>query len=225
MKELSIVIPVFNNFNFTKNLLADLSHLPEEVEIIVVDNGSTDETALLENDRIKIIRNSDNNGFGFAANQGQAESVGKVICILNNDVKVVKDKSIWWKELVDQAQDGSIVCPTGGLLNENLHFIKEVDYFVDDPGFYLSGWCLSAKRETFKRLVENGNVGPFRSDLYFCYFEDTHCSFRAKELGIPLKVIKLPLHHFGRMTGKKLNLSKMYHESREKFIKIWGKNV
>ena len=43
-KILSICIPVFNKFNFTKSCLKDLEKLPNDHEIIVVDNGSTDET-------------------------------------------------------------------------------------------------------------------------------------------------------------------------------------
>ena len=42
--KLSIVIPVFGKFNFTRACLSDLFKLPFNHEIIVVDNGSTDET-------------------------------------------------------------------------------------------------------------------------------------------------------------------------------------
>ena len=53
-KILSIVIPVFNKFNFTKACLSDLSKLSSDHEIIIVDNGSTDETqAQLEGSKLK----------------------------------------------------------------------------------------------------------------------------------------------------------------------------
>jgi GT2 family glycosyltransferase len=41
---LSIVIPVWNKYNFTRDCLRDLVRLGSDNEIIVVDNGSTDET-------------------------------------------------------------------------------------------------------------------------------------------------------------------------------------
>lgn len=41
---LSIVIPVWNKWNFTRDCLRDLARLSHDNEIIVVDNGSTDET-------------------------------------------------------------------------------------------------------------------------------------------------------------------------------------
>ena len=41
----SIIIPVYNNVNFTKAALQDLLRLPNTYEIVIVDNASTDSTA------------------------------------------------------------------------------------------------------------------------------------------------------------------------------------
>ena len=47
MQLISICIPVFNKYNFTKSCLNDLFRLPEnQVQIIVVDNASTDSTQI-----------------------------------------------------------------------------------------------------------------------------------------------------------------------------------
>ena len=96
--KLSIVIPVFNNWNFTKSALRDLSKLPDDHEIIVVDNGSSDDTCKLDNpvdlELHKIfvyIRNEENLGFAKACNIGFAKSSGEHVCFLNNDIRV-KDK-------------------------------------------------------------------------------------------------------------------------------------
>jgi glycosyltransferase involved in cell wall biosynthesis len=43
-KVLSIVVVVFNKWNFTKSCLKDLVQLPADHEIIVIDNASSDET-------------------------------------------------------------------------------------------------------------------------------------------------------------------------------------
>ena len=42
--KISIVIPIFNKYQFTKACLNDLFKLPEDNEIIIVDNASTDES-------------------------------------------------------------------------------------------------------------------------------------------------------------------------------------
>ena len=59
MFRLSICIPVYNKYAFTKSCLDDLYKLPEDHEIIIIDNGSTDDTGSLlkNNNRIKYIRN------------------------------------------------------------------------------------------------------------------------------------------------------------------------
>lgn len=59
--KLSIIMPVFNKINFTKSALNDLFLLPEDHQIIVVDNGSTDDTA-------KYLRQIDRPHFGFIRN-------------------------------------------------------------------------------------------------------------------------------------------------------------
>src|SRR5581483_582453 len=65
-----------------------------DLELIVIDNGSTDGTreyltALAERDsRVRVLRNDDNRGFGPAVNQGFAAATGDVLVILNNDTVV-----------------------------------------------------------------------------------------------------------------------------------------
>jgi GT2 family glycosyltransferase len=67
----------------------------------------------------------------------------------------------------------------------------------------------------------DGDIGPF-SRRFFNFFEDTDLNFRAKELGIPLKIVWVPVRHIGHVTAKDIGLSKMYTESRQKFLEIWG---
>lgn len=41
---LSIVVTVFNRWNYTKSCITDLAQLSEDHELIIIDNNSTDET-------------------------------------------------------------------------------------------------------------------------------------------------------------------------------------
>lgn len=231
MVDLSIIIPCFNNLNFTKNIINDLVKLPDSCEIIITDNASTDGTVeylkeLISNSlehKIKLIENGSNLGFGKANNQGYEIASGETILFLNNDVRVKSDYSSWHERLLEHVSDDSLISLNGGLLDSNFNFITETRQYVDNSGFYLSGWSLAGKKKIFDCLTHENWGGPWDSDTFFSYFEDCDLSFRAKEKGIPLKVVELPLHHFGRMTGKKLNLPKLYSESRVKFIKKWKK--
>ncbi|MEG6504016.1 glycosyltransferase family protein [Nitratidesulfovibrio sp. 1201_IL3209] len=88
----SIIIPVFNQMHFTVTCLDVLfRNTPEPCEIIVVDNGSTDETPrLLEGyaGRIRVIRNERNEGFARACNAGAAAATAPYLLFLNNDTEV-----------------------------------------------------------------------------------------------------------------------------------------
>ena len=67
MIKLSIVIPVYNKFAFTKSALQDLSKLSSDNEIIIVDNETDEDNSvdylrsLSKYNNIKIIKCSDIN--------------------------------------------------------------------------------------------------------------------------------------------------------------------
>lgn len=229
--KLSIVIPVHNNHHFTKACLKDLHQLPKDHQIVLIDNGSkpTARTAVgitrAGDDRLIYIRNEDNLGFAKACNQGYVAAQGEYIMFLNNDIRVLTDHQTWTQLVIDAAQDGSLVGPTGGLLDANLNFVKEEDKLLVSKYFYMSGWNLTASKETWEKLKINDYEGPFTEEFGGSYFEDTDLSFRAKKLGIPFKILPVPVLHFGRMTGKQLGLPELYTAAHTKFINKWTGRV
>src|SRR3990172_3068200 len=86
----SLGIPVWNQSRFTKMCLDSLLETTtgQNTEVIVVDNGSTDDTpALLEKyPSVQVIRNRHNRGVSAAWNQIVKASNGEWIGILNNDL-------------------------------------------------------------------------------------------------------------------------------------------
>ena len=120
MIRLSIVIPVFNNVNFTKACLQDLSQLPDDHEIVVVDDASTDKTEEIVRSfgRCTYVKNEKNSGFAFSVNLGYTRSTGRYVMFLNNDIRVKSDKGNWTEKILDKA-DGKLVGPTGGLLDSS----------------------------------------------------------------------------------------------------------
>jgi len=227
-KKLAIVIPVFNNWTHTKRALSDLSALPSDHLIIIIDNGSTDNTKDLNSSgKIFVIRNQNNIGFAKSSNQGfeLAVKLGyENVMFLNNDIRVLEDcknKETWTNPLIDCAREGHIVGPTVGCLDENFNFICESNKFPSRGYSYLSGWNLTASTETWKHLVLENDIGPFNTK-FISYFEDTDLSFRAKKLGIELKVVDVPVKHIGRVTGKKVGISALYSQSRKIFTELWS---
>ena len=92
--QVSIIIPVFNKWELTRNCLESLrTHTPEDVEVIVADNASSDDTvteldrlgSALFGPRFRSIRNAENINFGPACNAGARAAAAPLLLFLNND--------------------------------------------------------------------------------------------------------------------------------------------
>lgn len=91
----SIIIPAWNLWKLTAACLQSLAATSphENVEIVVVDNGSTDETATeleslgaaLFGPRLRVARPGKNVGFARGCNLGAASASGDLLFFLNND--------------------------------------------------------------------------------------------------------------------------------------------
>jgi len=114
----SIIIPVFNKLEFTKQCIEKLiENTPGELyEVIIVDNASTDGTheflACLEGD-ITIITNEINLGFAKACNLGARAASGKYLVFLNNDTIPHPG---WLTELVKVADEHNDIGIVGSKL-------------------------------------------------------------------------------------------------------------
>jgi GT2 family glycosyltransferase len=84
------------------------------MEIIVVDNASSDGSAeLVENNfpKVRLIRNPANLGFAKANNLGIVTSAGRYVCLVNSDVKVLPDCISRLVDYCEQHPDVSMVGP------------------------------------------------------------------------------------------------------------------
>ncbi len=104
MVDVSILIPLFNRLDLTRQCLESLwKNTPEgRYEIVIVDNASSDGTAeflrpLQAAGRIRALINSENVGFAGASNQAAAAATGRHLLFLNNDTEV---KPGWFEPLV-----------------------------------------------------------------------------------------------------------------------------
>lgn len=114
----SIIIPVWNQVELTRQCLQALAETTRgiEYEVIIVDNASTDETpALLAGLRgdVQVIRNQENLGFAQACNQGAKAARGRYLVFLNNDTV---PQSGWLEPLVREAEEHADVAVVGSKL-------------------------------------------------------------------------------------------------------------
>ena len=85
--ELSIITVNYNGLNDTCALIDSIT-FNEDMEVIVVDNGSTENEACILNERypnVKTIRSHKNLGFAGGNNLGIKVAKGKYIYLINND--------------------------------------------------------------------------------------------------------------------------------------------
>jgi GT2 family glycosyltransferase len=114
----SVIIPLFNKADLTRSCLAALigATPPDLYEVVLVDNGSTDDTGALLDELdgdVTIIRNPQNLGFARACNQGAAAASGEHLVFLNNDTEV---QAGWLEPLIGTADAHPTVGAVGSKL-------------------------------------------------------------------------------------------------------------
>lgn len=94
MAKVSIIIPAFNEALFIGKLLqlireVDLSSMSFEKEVIVVDNGSTDETSRVVSQfsEVRLLRIDINEGKGAGTARGIQEATGDLVLIQDADLE------------------------------------------------------------------------------------------------------------------------------------------
>ena len=122
----TLVSVIILNYNGREHLerclssLQDLEFPKKQLEIIVVDNGSTDDSVRFIKSRFKgihLIVSKVNLGFSKGANLGASRARGKYLAFLNNDMRVDRK---WLKLLVEAAGTGKgVACVGSTILNWN----------------------------------------------------------------------------------------------------------
>lgn len=117
MLPVTVIVVSFN----TRELLREcLASLPQTVEVVVVDNASTDGSAdMVAKDfpKVRLIRNERNRGFGRANNQGIAVATGELVLLLNSDARAtegaIERLSIRFDDPTVVAAGGVLTFPNG----------------------------------------------------------------------------------------------------------------
>ncbi|MCD6097658.1 glycosyltransferase family 2 protein [bacterium] len=242
MKTLSIIIVSYNCKEYLLDCLNSIfSHPPKtaELELIVVDNASSDGTvdAIREDyPRVKLVPNEENLGFAAGCNIGFEHSTGEYVLFLNPDVVVNETSFDPLISFLDKTPDagaviGSMVDADGEPV-PNVRIVPTVfDLLISRKSFI--AWLPSLGKIRDKRLaiprgvaeIEAGGGGYLlvRSELYrrvgmmdtrfFLFVEDIDLSVRIREAGY--KIYYLPdariIHHWGGSTRKHMTRSIWYH--------------
>lgn len=98
MPELSIVLPSYNRAHILPRAVASvLAQTVRDLELIVVDDGSKDETAsvvaAIEDPRLVYLRSAENNGGNWARNRGIEAARAPIISFLDSDDEFLPHKA------------------------------------------------------------------------------------------------------------------------------------
>lgn len=242
----SIIIPAFNKVEMSAACLVSLAKQIDDrvsYEVILVDNGSVDDTPkLAEISGLVYHRNKENLGFVGGCNSGFELARGDYVVFLNNDAEVTPD---WLYELYSTITSdpsigivGSKIIYPNGVLQEaggiifsdgtglnygkfdqadsyQYNYVRDVDY------------CSGASVIIATKLMKK--FGGFDKLYHPAYYEDTDLSFKVRKEGLravyqPKSVI---YHIEGGTAGTNLSTGfKKYQEiNREKFLKRWNKTL
>lgn len=238
----SIIIPVYNKFAYTAACLASLQQEGATLsfEVIVVDDGSSDETeeSLKSVPGLRYHRNAENLGFVGACNAGAALARGEYLVFLNNDTVV---RPGWLDALIHTFSQhervglvgAKLVYPDGRLqeaggiifadgsgwnygrfgdpANPAFNYVREVDY--------CSGAAIAIANRLFQTL------GRFDQRYAPAYYEDTDLAFKVREHG--LRVLYQPaatvIHFEGITSGTDTGSGTKRYQviNQGKFLERW----
>jgi GT2 family glycosyltransferase len=197
---LSIIIPHYNGAHHLPpcfNALRNQTY--PHFEVILVDNGSTDESVTLTRrdfPEVKVVELGQNHGLTGAINRGIQHACGQIIISLNNDTEVAPG---WAQALIDALEaypDAGMVASKMLLFDERdrIHSagdgfgangipinrgVWEKDKGQFDGDTYIFGGCgggVAYRREMLDK------IGLFDEDL-FMYLEDVDLNWRAQLAG------------------------------------------
>lgn len=217
----SVVIPAHNHYGITRRCLLAIAYAPTRVpmELIVVDDGSTDGTAeQLAHDLrgYRLVRHDTAQGFNQACHSGVALAQAPFVVLLNNDTEpcarwleeLLTPFELWPKTGITGAQ---LVFPngrlqeSGGLVWDNgqpwnygrggnpydprVSYSRQVDY--------VSAACLAIPLELWQA------IGGFSTEFAPAYFEDTDLAFavRARHREVRCAPLARVIHHEGTTCG------------------------
>jgi GT2 family glycosyltransferase/tRNA A-37 threonylcarbamoyl transferase component Bud32 len=194
------------NYNGGAFMTPCLESIPSGVEIILVDNGSTDgsaDAAVARWPSIKLLRNPKNYGFSRAVNQGTALATARHVCLLNNDARLAPDTLSILSDYLDANPDVAMAVPqlykpdgsrrhsfsefpslASAFINKSLLRLVWPETFpsknqvFDEPREVdaVIGACMMFRRDLI------GRIGPL-DEGYFLFLEETDWSLRARRAG------------------------------------------
>lgn len=238
----TVIIPNLNGMQYLENCLQSLYRCEEEAfPVIIVDNGSTDESvAFIKRNypQVQLICFSENRGFCSAVNAGIIAARTPYVILLNNDTAVER-------HFVSRLTEAVSRKPCYFSAGAKMVSMKDKD-MIDDAGDYYCAFGWAFARGKGKNAADYnrpcnifaacGGAAVYRRDVllelglfdeaHFAYLEDIDIGWRARIRGYvnrfePGAVVR---HAGSGFSGSRYNEFKIRLSSRNSVYLI-GKNM
>lgn len=127
----SIIIPVFNGEKYLEKAIQScINQTYKNIEIIVVDDGSNDNTSLISKkfeNKIKYFY-KDNGGVSSALNLGIEKSIGEYISWLSHDDFYLENKIFDEIKILSENNRNAIVFSNYNIVNKNSKIVRKIDF-------------------------------------------------------------------------------------------------
>ncbi len=243
MSTVSAIIVNWNGKSLLAECLDSLRMQSRTVdEILVVDNGSIDESQTMIRERypeVTLIELGENKGFSVANNIGIRRAKGDYIALLNNDLLLDGE---WMTHMIDALDADPSVgsCASKMLFYDQRDILDSAGISVLKHGTGINRGHFERDGAPFKRAAKVfgacagaavyraamfRDIGDFDEDFYI-YFEDVDLSFRAQLAGynclyVPQAVV---YHHYGASSNS-FGLGKKYYYLARNGLLVIVKNM
>jgi GT2 family glycosyltransferase len=211
-----------------------------EYEIIIVDNASRNNEALLlqkEFPELKIIQSRTNGGFACGNNIGIRHAVGRYLFLINNDTFIKEDHL---SELIQRMEEhpgiggisplirfayppqnvqyaGFTPLSSITLRNKGIGYGEQDDerFHIPHPTSFLHGAAMMIKKEVVQKV-------GMMSEQFFLYYEEMDWCTRIINAGYELwyDPVFTVFHKESQSTGKSSNLQ-VFYLTRNRMLYAW----
>ena len=217
-------------------------------KVIVVDNDSKDDSIELAErlnfDKLKIIKNKDNLGFGKACNSGVKNSQSDFILFLNPDAMVYEDTFHKLFDYIEKNDNSYVVVYGVQLIGDDgkvqrtcARFPNLSNFLVKVLGlnklnskyfetYHLEEWNHNETKQIdhvigafylIKREIFN-SINGF-DERYFVYFEDLDLSKRVHDSGYrTIYLSEIQAYHKGGGTSEQVKALRFFYSTRSSLI-------
>lgn len=220
--------------------------LPEDWEIIVMDNASQDDSVGILRSQfpnVLLLASTENIGYARGNNLAAAQAQGRYLLLLNPDTIVSQETLAALLAFMEEhphigACSPRLLLPDGtpqpyafgadprpGYLlrrgwNRLVHHRSLHDWAIDTPQSvdWVSGACMMLRRKAWEQM------GGFDED-FFMYFEDNDLCLRLRQAG--WQIVYYPLLGITHLGGASEPGNRFYHQSlvrfyRKHYGRLWG---